>query len=93
VRARRADRRRRGERAHAAWRAGSSAEKRPGGACGADASRAHARTSRCGRGTAAHDGGAAASRGRARVASGRCISALGPWHVPLFPYTILLTYK
>jgi hypothetical protein len=56
VRARRADRQRRGERAHAAWRAGSPVETRPVGACGADAHRAHAQTPSTGRGTAAHDG-------------------------------------
>jgi hypothetical protein len=67
VRARQADRRCRGECAHTAWRAGSSAEKRPGGVCGADASRPHARTSRRGRGTAAHDGCAAATRGGVRA--------------------------
>jgi hypothetical protein len=67
VRARRADRRHRGERAHAAWCVGSPAETRPGGACGAEACRAHARTPRRGHGTTAHGGGAAATRGRARV--------------------------
>jgi hypothetical protein len=53
VRARWAVRRRRGERAHAAWRVGSPAETRPGGACGADAHCAHAQTPSTGRGTAA----------------------------------------
>jgi hypothetical protein len=38
------DRRRHGERAHIAWRAGSLAEMRPGGACEADARCTHART-------------------------------------------------
>jgi hypothetical protein len=72
VRPRRAERRRRGERAHAAWHAGSPAEMRPGGACGADAHRAHAQTPRAGRGTAVHGVGASATCG---VAPGR---ALGP---------------
>jgi hypothetical protein len=67
VRARRADRRRCGEHAHTAWRAGSLAEKHPGGACGADASRAHTRISRRGRGTAAQGGGAVETYGRARA--------------------------
>jgi hypothetical protein len=56
VRARRADQRCRGERAHTAWRAGSPAETRPGGACGANAYHAHAQTSRSGRGVAATRG-------------------------------------
>jgi hypothetical protein len=67
VRARRADRRRRSECAHAAWHAGSPAETRPGGACGADACRAHVRTPRRGHGAAVHGGGAAATCGCARA--------------------------
>jgi hypothetical protein len=63
VRAWRADRRRRGERVHAAWRVGSPAETRPGGACGADAHRAHTQTPSTSRGTAAHSGGVSATRG------------------------------
>jgi hypothetical protein len=63
VRARRADRRRRGERAHTAWRAGSPVETRPGGACGADAHRSHAQTPSTTRGMAAHGGSASATRG------------------------------
>jgi hypothetical protein len=51
----------------AAWRAGSPAETRPGGACGADACRAHAQTPRRGRGTAAHGGSSAAMRGHTRA--------------------------
>jgi hypothetical protein len=74
VRARRADRRRRGEHAHAAWRAGSPAETRLGGVCGADAHRAHAQTLRTGRGTAAHGGGASGTRG---VAPERATSRRG----------------
>jgi hypothetical protein len=77
MRARRADRRRCGERAHATWRAGSPAETRPGGACGSDAHRAHTQTPSTDRDTVAHGGSAAASvASRARdVAPER---ALGP---------------
>jgi hypothetical protein len=74
VRARRADRRRRGECPHAAWHAGSPAETRLGGVCGADAHRAHAQTPRIGRGTVVHGGGASATRG---VASERATSRRG----------------
>jgi hypothetical protein len=69
VRARRADRWRRGERAHAAWRAGSPAETWPGGVCGADAYSAHAQTSRSSCATAAHGGSAATT---SSVARARC---------------------
>jgi hypothetical protein len=74
VRARQADRRRRGECAHAMWRAGSPAETRPGGACGADAHQAHAQTPRTDRGTAVHGGDALATCG---VAPERATSRRG----------------
>jgi hypothetical protein len=91
VRARRADRRRRGECAHAAWHASSSTETRPGGACCADAHRAHAQTPRTSRGTAVHDGGASATCGVApeRATSRWARSRPGPSGVPLFACTIL----
>jgi hypothetical protein len=59
--------RRRGERVHAAWHMGPPAEAAPGGACEANARRAHAQTSRPGRGMTAHGGDAAAMRGLARA--------------------------
>jgi hypothetical protein len=44
-----------------------TAPRRPGGACGADARRAHAQTPTADRGTAAHGGDATLTRGRARL--------------------------
>jgi hypothetical protein len=87
----RADRRRRGEHAHAVWRAGSPAETRPGGACCADAHRAHAQTSRAGRGTAVHGGGASATCGVApeRATSRLVRSRPGPSGVSLLVCTFL----
>jgi hypothetical protein len=91
MRVRRVDRRRHGERAHAAWCAGSPAETRSGGACCADAHRAHAQTPRTGRGTAVHGGGASATRGVAqeRATSRRARSRPGPSGVSQFACTIL----
>jgi hypothetical protein len=94
VRERRADRRRRGECAHATWCAGSPAETRPGGACCADAHRAHTQTPRNGRGTTVHGGGASTMRGIApeRATSRRARSRPGPSDVPLLACTILKIY-
>jgi hypothetical protein len=78
MRARRSDQRRRGERAYDAWRAGSPAETRPGGVCGAGAHRAHAQTPRTGCGTAAHGGGASATRGVAPERSLGLVRAVCP---------------
>jgi hypothetical protein len=88
---RRAVRRRRGERAHTAWCTGSPAESRPGGACGADAQRAHYQTPSTGHGTVAHGGGASGDAWRRAEARDVARSRPGPSDVPLFACSNLKT--
>jgi hypothetical protein len=70
---------------HAAWSASPPAEAAPRGVREADACRAHARTSKAGRTTAAHDEDAASTYGRVR-ARRRAVAFPAPMllHVPLW---------